>query len=67
MTERSNETIDKFTELADQLMKVGTLGNELIELANLLELSDRDRMDLAAIVKRMDKRVRNQMIKLVKE
>lgn len=67
MTHNTNDTIDRFAELTEQLLKLSTMAEQLTNMADSLELSDRDKLDLAAITKRMAKRIRKQMINLVEE
>ena len=58
---------NQFAELVETSQELEQAKNKIIELSIILDLSERDKADLISITKRMEKKIKKEMLNLVND
>lgn len=58
---------NKFAELVETSQELEQAKNKIIDLSIILDLSERDKTDLISITKRMEKKIKKEMLNLVND
>lgn len=58
---------NQFAELVETSQELEQTKNKIIELSIILDLSERDKADLISITKRMEKKIKKEMLNLVND
>lgn len=60
-------TMNKFALLIEQLQQLHDIKSAMVVMADKLSLSERDKLDILAITKRMEKKIKKQMIEIANQ
>lgn len=60
-------TMNKFALLIEQLQQLHDIKSAMVVMADQLSLSERDKLDILAITKRMEKKIKKQMIEIANQ
>lgn len=58
---------NQFAELVETSQELEQAKNKIIDLSIILDLSERDKADLISITKRMEKKIKKEMLNLVND